>query len=156
MAHTKSCFSDTAVVIIIKSGKSCSVGSFSTMLLWHCVYQIKTTHPWIHFWPHLHGKQVYECNELLLAPLQLLMETKITLVLQPKESSKTGMGNPHTISPFQVRSLERFMFNKSDIWFAVHHIIYSRKVCVCTWWSVNVRMFVLVLKGFNSWAWDGW
>jgi len=88
-------FSDTAVVVVIKSGKSCSVGSFSTMLLWHCVYQIKMTRLWTLFWTHLHGKQVYECNELLLAPLQLLMEANIILVLQAKNIfKKKGKGKP--------------------------------------------------------------
>ncbi len=93
-AQKRACLSDTAAVIIIKSGESCSAGSFNATLLWHCVYQIKTTCPWILFWTHLHGKQVYECNELLLAPLQLLMEAKSLYFCKPKTYPKTYMGKP--------------------------------------------------------------
>lgn len=115
----KTCFSDTAVVIIIKSGKGCSVGSFSTMLLWHCVYQIKMTCLWTLFWTHLHGKQVYECNEQLLAPLQLLMQAKNhPSFASQKHLQKQARVNPSAHNP-SLSSVVIRTFHIQQIWHLV-------------------------------------
>lgn len=110
----KSSFISGMAVDIIKPTESCSVGSFISMLLWHCVYQIKTARLWILFWTHLHGKQVYKFNELLLAPLQLLMEAQNNHPIL-SQAKKQFHGQTHPL--FLARPLERFTFNKSDICF---------------------------------------